>query len=156
MEKAPMMKAMKSSISNVLETMFYQMVQIVDDDCSLQTWFAQGRPLLGANLNFSGPSEGTLYFIIPIAVANEITANFLGLDAVAIDEGQRADTVKEALNMISGGMLSVIDPKGAFKLGIPEMISENDLSQDKLKDLQGDVILFETEDNRMAAAIAMD
>ena len=58
--------------------------------------------------------------------------------------------------MISGGMLSIFDPKGAFKLGIPEMIAEDDLSHDKLQDLQGDVILLETEDNRMAAAIAMD
>ena len=156
MEKAAMMKAMKASISNVLETMFYQMVQIVDDDCSLQAWFAQGQSLLGATLNFAGPSEGTFYFIIPIEVTNEITANFLGLDAGEIDAGQRTDTVKEALNMVSGGMLAIFDPKGAFKLGIPEMIAKDDLSHDKLKDLQGDVILFETEDNRMAAAIAMD
>ncbi|NQT55154.1 MAG: chemotaxis protein CheX [Desulfobacteraceae bacterium] len=156
MEKAAMMKAMKASISNVLETMFYQMVQIVDDDCSLQTWFDQGQPLLGATLNFAGASEGTFYVIIPIEVANEITANFLGLDTGEIDAGQRTDTVKEALNMISGGMLSIFDPKGAVKLGIPEMIAKDDLSYDKLKDLQGDVILLETEDNRMAAAIAMD
>jgi len=156
MEKAAMMKAMKASISNVLETMFYQMVQIVDDDCGLQAWFAQGRSLLGATLKFAGPSEGMFYVIIPIEVADEITANFLGLDAGEIDPGQRTDTVKEALNMISGGMLSIFDPKGALKLGIPEMIAEKDLSHDKLKDLQKDVILLETEDNRMAVAIAMD
>ena len=156
MEKAAMMKAMKASISNVLETMFYQMVQIVDDDCSLQAWFAPGQSLLGATLNFAGPFEGTFYVIIPIEVADRITANFLGLDAGEIDAGRRTDTVKEALNMISGGMLSIFDPKGAFKLGIPDMIAQDDLSHDKLKDLQKDVILLETEDNRMAAAIAMD
>lgn len=156
MEKAAKMKAMKASISNVLETMFYQMVQIVDDECSLQAWFAPGQSLIGATLNFSGPSAGSFYILIPVDVANEITANFLGLDAGEIDAGQRTDTVKEALNMISGGMLSVIDPQGAFKLEIPEMIAKDDLSHDKLKDLQGDVILLETEDNRMAAAIAMD
>jgi CheY-specific phosphatase CheX len=156
MEKATMMQAMKASISNVLETMFYQMVQIVDDDCSLQAWFAQNRSLLGATLNFAGPSEGMFYVIIPIEVANEITANFLGLDAGEIDAGQRTDTVKEALNMISGGMLAIFDPKGAFKLGIPEMMTDDDLSHDKLKDLHGDVILLETVDNRLAAAITVD
>ncbi len=156
MEKAAMMQAMKASISNVLETMFYQMVQIIDDDCSLQAWFAPGRSLLGATLNFTGPSEGMFYVIIPIEVANEITANFLGLDAGEIDAGQRADTVKEALNMVSGGMLAIFDPKGAYKLEIPEMMTEDDLSHDKLKNLHGDVILLETEDNRLAAAIAMD
>lgn len=156
MEKATMIKAMKVSISNVLETMFYQMVQIVDDDCGLQTWFAHSQSLLGATLNFSGPSAGSFYILIPVDVANEITANFLGLDAGEIDAGQRTDTVKEALNMVSGGMLSIFDPKGAYKLEIPEMMTEDDLSHDKLKDLHGDVILLETEDNRLAAAIAMD
>ncbi len=156
MEKAAMMQAMKASISNVLETMFYQMVQIVDEDCSLQAWFDPGRSLLGATLNFAGPSEGRFYVIIPIEVANEITANFLGLDAGEIDAGQRTDTVKEALNMVSGGMLAIFDPKGAYKLGIPEMMTDDDLSHDKLKDLHGDVILLETVDNRLAAAITMD
>jgi len=156
MEKAAIMKAMKASISNVLETMFYQMVQIVDDDCGLQAWFAPGQSLLGATLNFSGPSAGSFYILIPVDVANEITANFLGLDGEEIDAEQRTDTVKEALNMVSGGMLSVVDPKGAFKLGIPEIIAKDELTHDKLKDLHGDAILLETEDNRLAAVVAMD
>jgi CheY-specific phosphatase CheX len=156
MEKAAMMKAMKASISDVLETMFYQMVQIVGNDCGLQAWFAPGQSLLGVTLNFSGPSAGSFYILIPVDMANEITANFLGLDAGEIDAEQRTDTVKEALNMVSGGMLSVIDPQGAFKLGIPKIIAEDELTHDKLKDLPKDVILLETEDNRLAAAIAMD
>ena len=156
MERVNMMKAMRTSISEVLGTMFFQMVQVVDANSTLQEWLAQEHSLLGATLDFDGPLAGSFYLLIPVDAANSITANFLGLNADEVDEEQQNDTVKETLNMIGGGLLSIFDQKGAFKLGLPELIETNDLTLDKFDDLQEDFVLFETEDNRLAAGLVMD
>jgi len=150
------MKAMRDSISDVLGTMFFQLVQIADDNNTLPEWLVQEQSLLGATLNFNGPLVGSFYLFIPEGAANDITANFLGLNADEIDEKQQQDTLKEALNMIGGGMLSIFDPKGAFKLGLPELIEANNLTLNKLEGLEGDFVLFETEDNHLAAGIVVD
>lgn len=156
MEITNMMTAMRTSISDVLGTMFFQMVQITNADSTLQEWFAQEQALCGATLKFDGPLGGSFCLLIPLDAANNITANFLGLDPAELDEKQHEDTIKETLNMIGGGMLSILDPKGTYNLGIPELFDANDLAWDKLSGLQGNFVLFETEDNHLAAGIVMD
>jgi CheY-specific phosphatase CheX len=156
MERKTMMEMMREAISNVLETMFFQPVQISDRTCTLQEWLFDKQSLLGATLNFNGPSAGSCYILIPIKVVTVITANFLGLEEKGINEEQRRDTVKEAINMIGGDMFSLFDKEGAFKLGIPELIEENDFNDNKLGDLRGDIILIETEDNCLAAGIEIE
>lgn len=155
MERANMMKAMKASISEVLGTMFFQMVQIVNADSTLQEWLAPEHPLLGATLDFNGPWAGSFYLFIPLGAANSITANFLGLNAGEVDEDQQNDTVKEMLNMIGGGLLSIYDQKGVFKLGIPQLIEKGDLTLDTFEGYQQDFVLFETKDNHLAAGIVL-
>jgi len=136
--------------------MFFQMVQVVDTDSTLREWLAQEHALRGATLDFDGPLKGSFNIFIPDGAANKITAAFLGLNADEVNEEQQKDTVKEALNMIGGGLLTILDPQGAFKLGIPELIEKSDLTLDKFDDLQEDFVLFETEDHRLAAGIVRD
>lgn len=156
MTQATLMQAMKDSISNVLETMFFLMVQINNGNGTLKEWFSQGQALLGATLSFDGPVAGYFYFLIPVDMADDITGNFLGLSPQEINEEQRKDTVKEALNMIGGGVLSLFDPKTPFKLGIPEIIAKSRIAHNKLQDLPGDFILIETVDNRLSAGIVLN
>ena len=156
MDRETMMKTMREATSNVLETMFYQPVQIRDTNCSLQKWFSGKQFLVGATLSFNGPSAGSFYLLLPATMVTGITANFLGIEEEKINEEQKKDTVKESLNMIGGHMLSLFDTEGAFKLGIPEFIEENDLTKDKLGGLKGDAILIETEENRLAAGIVIE
>ena len=156
MMQTAMMKAMRVSISNVLESMFFVMVQIAEEKCPLQEWFPRGRSLLGATLKFEGPAAGAFYFWVPVDMADDITSNFLGLNQKNILEEQRKDTVKEALNMIGGGMLSILDQDGSFKLGIPEMLTPGRLTGDRLENFQGNVVLVETGDNRLAAGMVLD
>jgi len=153
MDRETMMKTMRQAISNVLETMFFQPVQIRNKNCTLQEWFSDKESLLGATLKFTGPSEGSFFFIIPLKLAGEITANFLGLEEEEINEEQRIDTLKEALNMIGGHMFSLFDKEVTISLGIPELIEERDLKHDKLGEMKGDTLFIETEDNRLAAGI---
>lgn len=156
MKRDTMMKTMREAISNVLDTMFFQPVQFVDSKCTLQEWFSDKQSLVGATLNFINSSEGSFYLLLPVEIVKGVTANFLGLLEEEINEKQKKDTIKEALSMIGGHMLSLLDSKGDFRLGIPEFIEENDLTNDKLGDLKGDIILIETEDNRLAAGIQIE
>jgi len=155
MDSETMMKTMRQAISNVLETMFFQPVQITDKNSTLQEWFSDKQSLLGAALKFTGPSEGSFFFIIPPKLAGKITANFLGLEEEEINEEQIEDTLKEALNMIGGHMLSLFDKEGDISLGIPELMEEETLRHDKLGEMEGDTLFIETEDNRLAAGIVM-
>ncbi len=155
MYKDHMMKTMKEAISNVLETMFFQPVQISDTNCTLQEWFAHNRSLLGATLNFKGPLSGSLCLLIPVEIISEITANFLGLREEEVNEEQKRDSIKEAINIIGGHMLSLFDRKDAFKLSIPELMKEEELTDNKLGDLKRDFILIETEESCLAAGIAI-
>ena len=155
MEKSTMKTALRDSISEVLEKMFFQPVQISTDGVDLRQWFTRKPSLYGANINFSGPIDGAIFFLIPKTAADEITANFLGNNVESIEEEQRKDTIKEALNIIGGNMLSDIDAEGLFSLDIPQLIAKAALSSDKLQDLQGEIICIETEDNRMVVGIDM-
>ncbi len=156
MEKSTMKEALRDSISKVLETMFFQPVQISTDGVDLLQWFTRKPSLYGASINFCGPIDGSLFFLIPKTAVDEITANFLGNNVESIEEEQRKDTIKEALNMIGGNMLSGIDTEGRFSLDIPQLIAKESLSSDKLQDLQGEIFHIETEDNRMVVGFRVE
>ena len=151
-----MMKTLRDTISNVLETMFFQPLQFFDDNCTLSEWFSQGQALLGASLNFNGSSTGSLSLLIPVRLVNEITANFLGLQEEEVDKEQGRDTIKEALNMIGGNTFSLMDGEGAFKLRIPEIMDEKDCTDKTAGDFKGDFILFETGNSHAALGFVMD
>jgi hypothetical protein len=84
-----------------------------------------------------------------------MTANFLGIAEKEVDVKQERDTVKEALNMITGHMLSQFDRKGILRIGIPQLINESDLSAGQLDGFNKGAILIETEHSRIAAGIVM-
>ncbi|HUU41169.1 MAG TPA: chemotaxis protein CheX [Desulfatiglandales bacterium] len=151
-----LIRNMKEAISNALETMFFLPVQFPDTECTLQTWFPDKRSLIGATLKFHGPWSGSFFIFIPVKVVNEITANFLGLREEEITEEQEKDTVKEAINIIGGHMFSFFDKEGEFRLGIPELLKERDVTDDKLENINGDFILVETENNHLAVGIVQD
>jgi CheY-specific phosphatase CheX len=154
--KETMMLNMKQAISNVLELMFFQSVQFSDDDSLLNEWMPQDQPHIVATLGFTGPVSGTYYLMVPVDMAKEITANFLGLDVEMISEPQERDTVKEALNMIGGHMLSLVEKHEGFQLGIPEIIPEPQIDMNVYRGKIENVILIETEDSHLLAGISLD
>ncbi len=153
MDRKIMMETLKAAISNVMETMFFQTVQTPDKDCTLQEWLSDKESLLGAKLNFTGSSSGLCYFLIPANLVNEITANFLGLEKKEINEAQRKDTIKEALNMIGGHMLSLYDNEGSISLGIPELIEEENIKSYRLEEIKGEIVFIEIEGSHLAAGV---
>lgn len=153
MLKETLLRSLKTAISDVLETMFFQPVQIDNNHRCLKEWFAKDPPLLGASLGFAGPISGICYILIPAQGVEEMTANFLGIDEKEVDREQALDTIKEALNMIVGQALSLFDKTGDFRLAIPEIIDGDAVAPEKLQDFRGDILFFETEDGRLAAGL---
>ena len=156
MDRESIMMTMRGAISNVLGTMFFQLIQINESNHSLQDWFSDTKMIVGATIHFHGPSTGSFYLLLPDTMVAGITANFLGIEENAINEEQKKDVVKEALNMIAGNTLSLVDKTGDLRLGIPDLIEENNVTNDNLGDLKGDFVLIETEENRLAAGIMFE
>jgi hypothetical protein len=156
MRRETLMKAMMVAISNVFETMFFLPVQFAQSGCTLREWFFDRQLLFGATLSFDGPSSGLLWIAAPVSLVDEITASFLGLGRYEINDEQRGDTIKEALNMMGGNVLSLFNEEGSFALGIPRSVE----GISHLENTQGDPnehsILIETKGNRLAAGIKLD
>ncbi len=93
MDREAMIMILKDAISNVLETMFYATVQFPHIQCDLNEWFPHDQFLLGATLDFHGPKSGSLFLWVSSMVANDMTANFLGVTEEKINEELKWDTV---------------------------------------------------------------
>jgi hypothetical protein len=156
MRQETMRTSLETAISSVLETMFFQSVQVNDSDCGPQDWLRKDRPILASTLDFDGPIAGRCYLLLPVAVIREMTANFLGIEKEDVRNDQGRDTLKEALNMIGGHMLSLADEEGICRLGIPDLVDEHNAFYDRLDDLEGDMLLLETDACRLAAGICLD
>ena len=153
MDKKKLMMNLKVGISNVMETMFFEPVQIIEKNTTLQEWFSDGEPIIGATLGFSGPLTGSFYLLVPLTATDDIVGNFLGHCRKEIDYNQRTDTVKEALNMIGGESFSLFERNGEFKLAIPELMSKEKCTYEQLGNIKGDTVFIESMDNRLAAGI---
>ena len=153
--KQMMTTNLKQAISNVLELMFFVSVQIMDDEGLSGEAPLDGQACIGATLAFSGPLSGSYYLLIPQAMAREITANFLGLEADEISGDQEQDTVKEALNMIGGHMFSLTEEPDNFKLGIPAIIPPQEADSGAYSGDKENTIFFEAGPYRMSAGIEL-
>ena len=112
LESEPMLKDV---ISEILETMFFAMVEFQDcgrgDRCfdyesEIELQNHEGRIAISLQL-----SEG---------FARMITAGFLGIEENQVKDEDLRDSVKELVNMIGGGYHARIND-AAWKLGIPRV-----------------------------------
>jgi len=142
--------AMKNSISDVLETMFFLPLDFSDTVAAHELWNKGKDQILAAKLNFDGPLIGDCILYIPEKLARSITADFMGREEEGISDDQVKGTVKEIINMIAGSTFSTYDPEATFNLGIPELVSFNYYFND-LSDT-GDRFYFiiDTLDNHLA------
>jgi CheY-specific phosphatase CheX len=149
MSKEKLLKNMKTAISNVMETMFFQPIQINDNPKLVQNWFSNDQTLFGARLDFDGPVSGTTYILFSTGDMEELTADFLGISREDVHKDQVRDTIKETLNMISGNMLSLCDDASDFHLNIPEFMDEEELVSKRHEVLKGDMLFIETKEKRL-------
>jgi len=155
MDRSILMKMMKDAIFNVLETMFFQVVQFVED-VGIEKWFEGEQNLIGAALDFEGPFSGSFFFFVSTDKASMITADFLGLEMEEVDEKQREDTIKEALNMIGGNMLSRSKEPDGFRLKIPKVIQTTSLTRHQLDEFDEAAILIDCEGDHLTAGLLVN
>lgn len=126
MDREAMKEAMKTSISEVLETMFFLPLEVSEAEPDSPLFQMSPEKLKSVSLKFQGRFAGETVFLIPTDLADSLTADFMGREPDQIEDEDVDGTIKELLNMICGKALSLFEAKTTFKLGIPEMINSGE------------------------------
>ena len=122
--------AMKNSISNVLETMFFLPIDFDNSSTLGESWDLDKDKIIAARLNFDGPISGYCKLCIPEKLLVSITADFMGKEEKEISNEQARRTIMEITNMITGNAFSLYDPESVFNLGVPELVGLDDFHKD--------------------------
>ena len=120
--KQTLTTAMMTSISEVLETMFFMSLEC-ETDQTLDTYLGatQGN-LPCCRIEYSGKVSGFFLLFMPEKLLFDMTSGFMGLEEDQVTEQHLEGTIKESLNMIAGSTFTNLDNQAVFKLGIPERI----------------------------------
>jgi len=121
---------LRKVISNVLESMFFIFIEPVSaSECA--------RDLIGIHfhhiqIQLADPRQKMkLDFFFSVFFAEQMAANFLGVEIGDVNNAQVLDVLKEMVNMVAGGLANIFDPDGSIVLGIPD-IAEKVLSGDRI------------------------
>ena len=147
--KKILMTAIKTSISEVMETMFFLPVEFgresVLDQCGMEK-----ENTVTCQLAFEGDISGYLILFAPKTLIEQMAEDFMGEPRENLTDEHLTGTLTEMLNMICGNALSKIDSKVPFELGIAKMI-------DKTETLGKEVFtIVETTESKMAIFLKTD
>ena len=148
MMKKILMTAMKTSISEVLETMFYLPVEFKEE--STRGEMDKAETDKACQLKFRGDCSGSVTLIVPLELLSEMTGNFTGEPGENCREEDLLGTLTEALNMVCGNALSKTDSKKPFELDIPRVIDAAGIPES----LQ--FAIMETINSTLAINVALD
>ncbi|MDY6879075.1 MAG: chemotaxis protein CheX [Thermodesulfobacteriota bacterium] len=150
-DKKMMKAAMKDSISEVLETMFFLPLDFPSaGDSDEQSRLSDTDKTITAKLEFRGSLAGCFVLSIPEASALSMTADFLGVDTSHITEEQTNETVKEIINMIAGSTFRNYNAQLVFDLGIPEVVHLDEIWKSGAGNQEEILALFNTLEDQLA------
>ncbi|MBW1861591.1 MAG: chemotaxis protein CheX [Deltaproteobacteria bacterium] len=147
MEKEALISAMKTSISEVLEKMFFLPLDFSETVNLGELCNSDKDKMMTGKLSFRGPFSGYLLFFIPGDLALSLTAGFLGEDEESVSRDHVTETLKEILNMIAGSTFSAFDDQAVFDLGIPELVRFDEVVRDHSNSGEEIFIAVNTLDN---------
>jgi CheY-specific phosphatase CheX len=147
MEKEALITAMKGSISDVLEKMFFLPLDFSDASSPDELWNSEKGEIIVSRLDFKGPVSGYFAFSIPKDLALSLTGDLLGCDDEEMSKNNLKETVNEITNMIAGNTFSNYDDQAIFDLGIPESISFSESEKDQPASREDIFIAVNTLDN---------
>jgi CheY-specific phosphatase CheX len=153
MDTTTLTTAMTTSISDVLETMFFLPIEPTDAANIQDLWPVDQTGMLAARLDYKGPISGHCELFMPEQLAIAITADFLGQDPESLSDDQSHGTVKEIINMIVGNTFSLLDPQAVFDLGIPNLVSFSEYYNGSGEDGQEIFMALDTLDNQLALRV---
>ncbi len=152
METERLESAMKRSISEVLEKMFFLPLDFPEKFSPDPS--GPGEYLV-TKLRFKGPFTGHFHFFIPKKFTLALTAGFLGEDEQNITSEHRSEMVKEIVNMIAGNAFSIVDDQAIFNLEIPEIIDSPEVGK-LLEAKEGVFIPIQTPDCSLALQLVRE
>jgi CheY-specific phosphatase CheX len=154
MDKKALTEAMKASISEVLERMFFMPMEFAGPEKAGDDPLSDPEIII-AKLEFSGLACGTFFLQIPAFLALSVTADFLGVTSQGETRKLVAGTVLEMVNMLAGSTLSTYDHQALFDLQIPELISVKELHALTEGVADQVVIRIQTQESRMAFQVVL-
>lgn len=138
--KTALKTAMATSISDVLETMFFMFLDFGDNASIESDVVGDSDKVLACKINFKGEFSGHFIFLVPENILLEMTENFMGLDGGDISKDEIEGTIKEAINMLAGATLSSFDSSLVFNLSIPELVDANDAAA-SVKETEDEIVV---------------
>jgi len=111
--------AMKDSIFNIIETMFFLSLELNPQATITNCGLLDADRIRVSRLDFEGPFAGFFRLYVPERLLLEMTGNFMGLERRSISGAHLEGTIIELINMIVGNSLSTLDNSLEFQLGIP-------------------------------------
>ncbi|ACN16520.1 hypothetical protein HRM2_34450 [Desulforapulum autotrophicum HRM2] len=147
--KKRLMTAMKTSISEIMETMFFMPVEF-GREVTLTQCKMDKKNNLACRLAFTGDASGSLILMAPEILMAEMAGNFMGEPSENLSEDHISGTLTEMLNMVCGNALSKTDSKVPFELGIPRMMDTSEISENQV------FTIIETTESKMAIAVIID
>lgn len=153
MDTEALMTAVKRSISEVLETMFFLPLDFsrAGRNEFLKTLAADD--ILAARLEFEGPFDGFCMLYIPASLARSISLDFMGKSDGSVTTEQVEATVKELVNMITGNTFAGYDQGAVFDLGIPELVDGGLSAENRSEAANAMLIGINTLENKLAFEI---
>ncbi len=127
--KTLLMKAMKTSISEVMETMFFLPVAS-GQTAALSRAGLDAQDTMACRLVFSGDISGQVILAAPESLVLEMAENFMGEPRDQLTREHLTGTLKEMLNMVCGNALRHTKASTPFELGIPEIIDLSKIAPD--------------------------
>jgi CheY-specific phosphatase CheX len=121
--KEALKTAMTTSISEVLETMFFMTIEPSEvDKWADSVDDVSGVKHLASRIEFSGPLSGFFVLAIPESILAEMAEMFMGVEPAEVNETHCTGIISEAINMIAGNAFSKLDDQAVFNLGIPQLV----------------------------------
>ncbi len=149
-DKQALESALTTSISEVLETMFFLPVDFPGIIPEGNLWDSEKDEVMAARLDFDGPFNGYGLFYIPREAAASIAADFLGMNEESVSLDQVRETVMEIINMIVGSTLSCYDRQALFNLKIPELVGSGEQNEEIADSENGIFIAIDTLEHHLA------
>ncbi len=146
-------KALKDSISEVFDTMFF-MVPVPEPGLAEKV----------ADLPASGWYEGSLsvrqqfeqvsiYVWAPSELATELAANILSSEPEELSTADVQDAYKEMLNMVAGSVLTVVDADSKWRMGLPQSTRLEQGALGQRLGLASQSLYFDVEERVLVAGL---
>ncbi len=148
--------AMAASISEVLETMFYMPLEFEGTGDPVKRGFFDMADIRSCRLTFKGALNGTMVIIIPESLLVPMAVDFMAEEKENIARIHTDGILKEILNMVLGHMLSSLDARSDFHLGIPELLEDDSLIRAFRDSLPECHVLVESVDGLILCILVLD